>query len=63
VNRLSVKRYLSIYAGLFYLFLYLPLAPLAVFSFNTSKVAVWNGFTLQWYRRALADPMLLETVC
>ncbi|MGB0563843.1 MAG: ABC transporter permease [Spirulinaceae cyanobacterium] len=36
-------------AGL--LFLYLPIAVLVVYSFNTSKLnAVWQGFTLDWYR-------------
>lgn len=36
-------------AGL--LFLYLPIALLVIYSFNTSKLnAVWQGFTLDWYR-------------
>lgn len=33
-----------------YVFLYMPIVTLAVFSFNNSKsMAVWSGFTLDWY--------------
>ncbi|MEM8638938.1 MAG: ABC transporter permease [Cyanobacteria bacterium P01_G01_bin.54] len=36
--------------GVGLLFLYLPIAVLVVYSFNTSKLnAVWQGFTLDWY--------------
>ncbi|WP_140627624.1 ABC transporter permease [Methylibium rhizosphaerae] len=38
-----------------YLFLYLPIAALVLYSFNDSPIAnVWAGFTLKWYA-ALAD--------
>ncbi len=38
-----------------FVFLYLPIASLVVFSFNDSAVPnVWRGFTLRWYA-ALAD--------
>src|SRR4051795_11276297 len=34
-----------------YLFLWLPIAVLVVFSFNISRTnAVWQGFTLDWYK-------------
>jgi spermidine/putrescine transport system permease protein len=34
-----------------YLFLWIPILVLIVFSFNSSKTnAVWNGFTLDWYK-------------
>ncbi len=37
------------------LFLYLPIAILAVYSFNASRAnAVWRGFTLDWYRDLFA---------
>jgi spermidine/putrescine transport system permease protein len=36
---------------------------LAVFSFNSGRhTAVWDGFTLDWYRRLLADRLLLVAV-
>lgn len=39
-----------------FLFLYLPIGVLVVFSFNTSRLnAVWTGFTLDWYRELVYD--------
>jgi spermidine/putrescine transport system permease protein len=43
-------RGLAIYALGAYAFLHVPLLILAVFSFNSSRFAVWQGFSLQWYR-------------
>ena len=41
---------------LFFLFLYLPLIILVVFSFNASRSAtVWSGFSLEWYGKAFAN--------
>lgn len=38
------------YAGSVYLFLYLPLAIVAVFSLNNSRYSLaWKGFTFDWY--------------
>lgn len=48
------------YAALAYAFLYLPLITLGVFSFNSSRVARWNGFTWDWYREAFQDSSLFE---
>ena len=51
---------LSGYAILFFLFLYVPIIILIVFSFNDSKsVFVWQGFTLKWYARVFQDARLL----
>lgn len=57
----SLRRSLACFAALLYLFLYLPLIPLAVFSLSSSKTAVWSQFTFQWYRRALHNPALVES--
>ncbi|GAB2846184.1 ABC transporter permease subunit [Pseudoduganella ginsengisoli] len=39
-----------------YAFLYLPIAVLVVFSFNSARQSmVWSGFTWQWYTALLAD--------
>ncbi|HEX5230463.1 MAG TPA: ABC transporter permease [Bryobacteraceae bacterium] len=51
---------LAIYALCAYLFLHLPLAILAIFSFNASRFTVWEGFSLRWYAGALRDPQLTE---
>jgi spermidine/putrescine transport system permease protein len=56
-----VKRGLAFYAIAAYAFLHLPLLILAVFSFNSSKFTVWEGFSLHWYRAALADGDLIES--
>ncbi len=41
---------------LFFLFLYVPLIILVVFSFNASRSAtVWSGFSLEWYAKAFAN--------
>ena len=51
LNRWFANGWLS--AG--YLFLYLPIAALVLYSFNDSTIPnVWRGFTLKWYT-ALAD--------
>ena len=43
-------------------FLYLPILLLVIYSFNASKlVTVWGGFSLEWYRVALANTALLES--
>jgi spermidine/putrescine transport system permease protein len=55
-----MKRFLAVYAAAAYLFLYLPLAVLGVFSFNSSKIATWRGFTLDWYRGVFHNPALFE---
>lgn len=45
-----------------YLFLWLPILFLIVFSFNSSKTnAIWNGFTLDWYKLLLNSRFDLKT--
>jgi spermidine/putrescine transport system permease protein len=55
-----MRRFLAVYAAAAYLFLYLPLAVLGVFSFNGSKIATWRGFTFDWYRSVFHNPALFE---
>lgn len=58
-----MRRLLAAHAALVYLFLYLPIAILVVFSFNAGRqTAVWEGFTLDWYRRLAEDGRLLGAV-
>jgi spermidine/putrescine transport system permease protein len=49
------------YAVFAYAFLHVPLLILAIFSFNSSKFAVWESFSLQWYRAVAADANLIES--
>lgn len=46
-----------------YIFLYLPIITLAVFSFNDSKsMAKWNGFSLKWYEKLLSDSRIMDAL-
>jgi spermidine/putrescine transport system permease protein len=51
---------LALYAVVFYAFLHLPLVILAVFSFNSSRFTLWEGFSLRWYQAAFQDAQLAE---
>jgi putrescine transport system permease protein len=43
------------------IFLYLPIAVLVIYSFNASRlVAVWGGWSTQWYTELLNDEPLIE---
>ena len=46
---------------LVYVFLYLPIVVLIIFSFNDSKSrTVWSGFSLHWYQELLQDEEILS---
>lgn len=46
-----------------FIFLFLPIFVLVVFSFNTSRLnIVFEGFTLRWYGELFKNPMLLEAL-
>ena len=48
---------------LVFLFLYLPIFVLIVFSFNASKSrSVWSGFTLDWYKELFQNSMILDAL-
>jgi spermidine/putrescine transport system permease protein len=55
-----MKRWLGIYAALFYAFLHLPLLTLAAFSFNSGRFMRWEGFSGRWYSAVFHDPQLME---
>lgn len=47
--------------ALVYLFLYLPLLVVMLFSFNDSRLnAEWVGFTLKWYQQLFNNPDMLR---
>ncbi|SKA72915.1 spermidine/putrescine transport system permease protein [Clostridium sp. USBA 49] len=53
----------KIYGFIIYMFLYIPIIVLIAFSFNNSKFnAVWNGFTLKWYKSLVHNTGILEAV-
>lgn len=46
-----------------FIFLFLPILILVVFSFNTSRLNImFEGFTLYWYSELFKNPMLLESL-
>jgi spermidine/putrescine transport system permease protein len=56
-----VNRLLAAWTALVFLFFYLPIAILIVFSFNESKLnIVWTGFTLDWYAALWRDSVLVR---
>jgi putrescine transport system permease protein len=47
--------------GLGYLFLYIPIIMLIVYSFNNSaQDMIWRGFTLQWYQALREDTEIIS---
>jgi putrescine transport system permease protein len=46
-----------------FLFLYLPILLLVIYSFNASRlVTVWGGFSTQWYASLLHNQQLLDSI-
>lgn len=51
----------TLYACLVYVFLYLPIAVVIAFSFNTSRNnIVFEGFTFSWYREMFSNTILMQ---
>ncbi len=56
-------RLLGSWTALVMVFLYLPIAILIGFSFNTSRLNIlWEGFTLQWYSEVWHDKVLVRSL-
>lgn len=49
--------------SLVFLFLYVPIVVLIIFSFNDSKLnAVWTGFTFKWYFKLVQDDEIIRAL-
>jgi spermidine/putrescine transport system permease protein len=57
-----VKRWSALYATAVLAFLHVPLLVLIAFSFNANRFTVWTGLSLVWYRAALGDSQLTESL-
>jgi spermidine/putrescine transport system permease protein len=56
-------RFLRLFTGLVYLFLFAPIVVVVLFSFNSIKsLNVFDGFSLQWYREFLEDESLRQSL-
>ncbi len=57
------NRWLTAYAVTGYVFLFLPIAVLILFSFNDSKRNFqWKGFTLDWYPTVFSNQALIDSL-
>jgi spermidine/putrescine transport system permease protein len=55
-----VEAWLRAHTALVYAFLYLPIVVVVIYSFNENQLAtIWTGFTVDWYRVALNDEVVL----
>ncbi len=56
--------WLGIVSAIVFLFLYLPLFVVVLYSFSATKVNAWpiQGYTLNWYRELLVDSDIHESV-
>ncbi|MBP8855432.1 MAG: ABC transporter permease [Oscillospiraceae bacterium] len=53
----------TVYLTLVFSFMYVPIAVMAVFSFNESKSrTVFTGFTLDWYKNLFRNEMILQSL-
>ncbi len=54
------KAFKYFYLSLVYLFLYIPIVVLIVFSFNNTRYSTnWQGFTLDWYHQLFLNEALM----
>lgn len=57
------KWYVNSYVTAVMTFLYMPIAVLIVYSFNSSKSrSVWSGFSLKWYKELFADELIMSSL-
>ena len=60
VRPLFGQTWLKVFSIGVYIFLYLPILILVLFSFDDSRLAVeWHGFTLKWYAKLMQDEDIL----
>ena len=58
-----LDRALRVWTAAVYLFLFIPIITVVVFSFNASRlVDVWGGFSFKWYGTAWTDPSIIDAL-
>lgn len=58
-----VDRLLAINGWVIYLFLYVPIFIVMVFSFSdNANVGIWGGFTFDWYHRMVGNEQLMRAL-
>ena len=54
---------MRLYAVCVYLFLYIPIGVIALFSFNAGRHASQlQGFSTKWYGKALSNPFVMDAL-
>ncbi len=54
---------MRVYVLAVYLFLYIPIGVIALFSFNAGRHASdFRGFSIQWYGKALSNPFVMDAL-
>lgn len=60
-KRVGGNRLSWLVLGLGFLFLYLPILSLVVYSFNENRlVTVWSGFSVKWYGELFRDQQMID---
>ncbi len=63
VSAFDKPHFLRIFTGLVYLFLFVPIAVVVLFSFNSQKsLQVMDGLSLRWYEDFWNDPTLRDSL-
>lgn len=52
----------KIYLVIVLALLYLPILVMVLYSFNTSKSGVWQGFTLDWYSKLFGNRQMMNSL-
>jgi spermidine/putrescine transport system permease protein len=60
-SRLS-RTFLLSESLLVYIFLYAPIIILVIYSFNSSRYSVWEGFSFQWYKSLFNNQLILRAL-
>lgn len=56
-----MRRLRMLYATLVFVFLYLPLGVMVVYSFNASRFSMaWKGFSVDWYVKLFSNAALMQ---
>ncbi|MFI3205720.1 MAG: ABC transporter permease [Clostridia bacterium] len=59
----KLKSLPRIYIAVLLILMYVPILMVIIYSFNASKIyAVWDGFTLDWYKELFADKSYFEAL-
>src|SRR5436190_2246921 len=59
----ALNLFLGSWTVLVFVFLYVPIILLIVYSFNTSRLNIrWEGFTMEWYERLWSDSVLIAAM-